>query len=593
MSGQVKVAILGGGIGGLSAAQELVEQGDAFEVHVYEAGPGLGGKAKSQLLAGTGKEGRADLPGEHGFRFFPSWYRHIPDTMARIPRPGGGTVRDDLVACTEMAMAEAEGRRVHRLTRHAPASVGQLFNMVGAVREIFADADVPVSDIARFGVKMFDYLLMSDDRRRDQCELVSFFDFVEGATYSPRFQRYINSSRFMVAMDAQRGSACTIANKALQMIVDFTRPEGENDRVLNGPTVTQWLAPWERHLRQMGVVFHLNARVTRIDVDPGARRVLGVQLDGEPGLVSADHFIGALPFERMQALVSDDLARLDDGLARLRRASRMTSWMVGAQYFLRRDVRVCDGHVAYTDSPWALSSISQVDFWNRNKPDAEHFHARYGDGSVRGLLSIDISDWESVAPRIGKTAGQCRDGDEVLTEVWEQLKAALNHGEPLITDEDLVVRHLDAGVRFTEHGAENDSPLLVHRPGSWYERPQAVLSGVENLFLAADYVRTTTDLATMEGACEAARRAVNGLCDRVGRTPSARLFPMIEDAGRLVRWAKERDRRSWVEERRPPPPLAIWDVPRAEGRPTLEDALRYQEEIETALSAMAPPDGAA
>lgn len=589
MRGRVKVAILGGGIGGLSAAHELAEHGDAFDIHVYEAGHELGGKAQSQFLAGTGKGGRADLPGEHGFRFFPSWYRHIPDTMRRIPQPGGGTVLDNLIGCTEMAMAEADGHGVHRLRRHAPAGVGQFFDMVGALIEIFAEAEVPVTDVARFAKKMLDYLLISDERRRDQYEMVSFFEFIEGATYSPRFQRYINSSRFMVAMDARRGSACTIANKALQMILDFRKPEGENDRVLNGPTVTQWLAPWERHLQQRGVTFHLGKRVTELAVDPATRRIAGARIDGEPGLVTADHFIAALPIERMQALIGDDLARLDDSLRRLHLSSRMTAWMVGAQYFLRRDVRICDGHVAYTDSPWALSSISQVDFWNRGRPEAEHFHNRYGDGSVRGLLSIDISDWESVAPRLGKTAAQCRDRDEVLSEVWEQLKAALNHEEWLISDEDVVVRHLDAGVRFTERGVENDSPLLIHPPGSWYNRPQAVLSGVENLYLAADYVKTETDLATMESACEAARRAVNGLCERAGLRPGAALFPMTEDAGRLVRWAKERDRKSWLEERRAPPPLATWDVPRADDRPTLEDVRRYQADIERALSALAPP----
>ena len=33
------------------------------------------------------------------------------------------------------------------------------------------------------------------------------------------------------------------------------------------------------------------------------------------------------------------------------------------------------------------------------------------------------------------------------------------------------------------------------------------------MFLAADYVRTNTDLTTMEGANEAARRAVNCIID--------------------------------------------------------------------------------
>ena len=42
------------------------------------------------------------------------------------------------------------------------------------------------------------------------------------------------------------------------------------------------------------------------------------------------------------------------------------------------------------------------------------------------------------------------------------------------------------------------------------------MTRIPNLFLASDYVRTHTDLATMEGANEAARRAVNGILDATG-----------------------------------------------------------------------------
>ena len=49
---------------------------------------------------------------------------------------------------------------------------------------------------------------------------------------------------------------------------------------------------------------------------------------------------------------------------------------------------------------------------------------------------------------------------------------------------------------------------------TWKLRPEAAIA-IPNLFLASDYVRTNTDLATMEGANEAARRAVNGLLDAV------------------------------------------------------------------------------
>ncbi len=71
--------------------------------------------------------------------------------------------------------------------------------------------------------------------------------------------------------------------------------------------------------------------------------------------------------------------------------------------------------------------------------------------------------------------------------------------------------HLDPAIVYPKPGqAENREPLLINTIGSWRNRPDAV-TAIENLFLASDYVRTHTDLASMEGANEAARRAVNGM----------------------------------------------------------------------------------
>ena len=112
-----KVVILGGGVAGMSAAHELLERG--FEVEVYEKLPLPGGKARSiPVMEGLGDHGGKDtqaraiarfldeggaerplgqrrpwLPGEHGFRFFPNFYRHVTDTMARIPYGDGNRRR--------------------------------------------------------------------------------------------------------------------------------------------------------------------------------------------------------------------------------------------------------------------------------------------------------------------------------------------------------------------------------------------------------------------------------------------------------------------------------------------------------------------
>ena len=104
-SSQKTVAILGGGVAGSSAAHELAERG--FTVHVYERKPVLGGKASSIPVPGSAQGGRADLPGEHGFRFFPGFYRHVTDTMRRTPYGAHGNTYDNLTVATRMLLALA------------------------------------------------------------------------------------------------------------------------------------------------------------------------------------------------------------------------------------------------------------------------------------------------------------------------------------------------------------------------------------------------------------------------------------------------------------------------------------------------------
>src|SRR3954452_9017717 len=126
------VAVLGGGVAGLSAAHELAERG--FDVTIYEQRDAPGGKARSIPYVGTGKDGRADLPGEHGFRFFPGFYRHLPDTMSRIPA-GGATVRDRLIGATRILFAQAAGNNEIVAPAHSPESLDDVVFLMRLLRE--------------------------------------------------------------------------------------------------------------------------------------------------------------------------------------------------------------------------------------------------------------------------------------------------------------------------------------------------------------------------------------------------------------------------------------------------------------------------
>ena len=85
-----------------------------------------GGKARSLPVPGSATGGRADLPAEHGFRFFPGFYQHIPDTMRRIPCRRR-RVFDHLVGA-DADPARAGRRRATRSSppAHAPESLDDL-----------------------------------------------------------------------------------------------------------------------------------------------------------------------------------------------------------------------------------------------------------------------------------------------------------------------------------------------------------------------------------------------------------------------------------------------------------------------------------
>jgi len=59
-------------------------------------------------------------------------------------------------------------------------------------------------------------------------------------------------------------------------------------------------------------------------------------------------------------------------------------------------VPVTHGHSLYVDSPWALTSVSQKQFWTGIDL------TQYGDGRVEGILSVDISNWDEPGVLFGK-----------------------------------------------------------------------------------------------------------------------------------------------------------------------------------------------
>jgi hypothetical protein len=205
--------------------------------------------------------------------------------------------------------------------------------------------------------------------------------------------------------------------------------------------------------------------------------------------------------------MTDEMIAGDPSLGNVCELAKSVSWMNGIMFYLNEDPSITRGHIIFTDSEWALTGISQPQFWG----DYE-FADRF-NGKVKGLLSVDISDWLHTEYR-GVLAENAKP-EEVKELVWDQIVRSLNTGGQTVVSREMIEHwYLDRDIEWesVEHKERDYEPLLVNTVDSWALRPEAV-TAIPNLFLASDYVRTNTDLATMEGANEAARRAVNGILE--------------------------------------------------------------------------------
>jgi hypothetical protein len=98
--------------------------------------------------------------------------------------------------------------------------------------------------------------------------------------------------------------------------------------------------------------------------------------------------------------------------------------------------------------------------------------SQYGDGRVRGILSVDVSDWEAPSEVFGKPARECT-AEEIKEEVWTQLKHHLNDsGATPIDDANLVAWFLDPDIEFHNPGtATNAEPLLINTASGSTDQP--------------------------------------------------------------------------------------------------------------------------
>jgi uncharacterized protein with NAD-binding domain and iron-sulfur cluster len=515
-----------------------------------------------------------ELPGEHGFRFFPSFYHNLFDTMKRTPLLTGAglgskspdepghTVFDNLCA-TESLLVSLEGKdKTFTVPRRLPRSLQALRE---TIRRFYGSLGFSPQDMLRMESKLIKYGTSCTKRREAEYEKQSWFEFVDGDSYSPKTQKYLeSSSQALGALRAKDSDARTYGNTVIQLMYDQMTQGKHSDAILAGPTTEAWFQHWQLFLHQEGVRFACGA-LDGFKRDPDKsiqpRYKWGLNLDPEKdreawstacdkgktleGRISQNAYfvialgvkevaeltakyeaqIGALPrpFEQVREFLGNDWKE-DLGVAKPRGPLKHLS---GIQFFFREELHLIDGHILYPDAPWGLTSISQSAKW---------FTSRGRNDGFRSVLSVDIGDWGTKDKPNGKVAWDCT-RQEIAMKVWEQISGTLEERVGIPNGGSLpapAYYHIDDNIVFKseDEGATpvlDLSPFLVNYKGDYQKRPGK--PGAYSLFndqwiLAGNYVQTYTRLTTMEAPNESGRHAVNAIlkADRY----SGDLVPIVD-----------------------------------------------------------------
>jgi uncharacterized protein with NAD-binding domain and iron-sulfur cluster len=335
-----KVIVIGGGVAGMSAAHELAERG--FDVEVYEKHHQyVGGKARSVDVPGTNllHEDKF-LPGEHGFRFFPGFYKHVTDTMKRIPfKDSEG--KSNMLGCfdnltpTSRIMIARNGKEPIITNASFPHSLSDLkliiHDMVGGVQTGLSHAEIHF-----FAERTWQLMTSSTERRTNDYEHIGWWDYLEADRFSETYRHLLveGLTRTLVAAQAKSASTKTGGDIFLQLIFTMLDPTVATDRVLNGPTNEKWLYPWTEYLKKIGVKYYFNHPAVAVNMKAGKVESVVVRSHmGEHITLTADYFILAAPVEQAAKIINDDMVKADSTLASIASLAKSVSWMNGLLSF--------------------------------------------------------------------------------------------------------------------------------------------------------------------------------------------------------------------------------------------------------------------
>ena len=495
----MRIAILGAGVGGLTAAHELAKEG--HEVHVYERNPEVGGQARSRFT----HDGQHS---EYCWHVIVVGYVSCLSILQEIPCEGG-SVADRLKPILQFAYGR-DGNTYLVERDNSFMSTNSIISWLRNLKHLgskFTLADMLKLLILKLFIKT------AVPERFEHYDSITWMNFMDSLSSEAK-KWVVDSPSIFLGMDATRMSTQLMLNYFGRdaRSTDFGQRRLKNGNLphhysFNGPINQQWFEPWVQYLQKQGVLFFMNTTVKEIEcMDNEIKGVSVADGNGERYL-QYDYYVNGLSVEGFARALTGT-PQLKERMEELGHLScqLQTQVVYGFQEKFSFDFPTV---LYFPDTAWTIAVRTEAPLWDspmglNQEPPQEMFSAGIGIWHRKGIL-------------YDKPARECTE-QEIIDEVWAQIKRSQGLFQHFKTEDGLTldeVNYTQATIWHSfsynqESGTFNTwEPKFSNNVGTLALRPPIKDAHLSNLVHANAYALTDSNIFNLDSAAEAGIRAAN------------------------------------------------------------------------------------